>query len=158
MTFPPFLPFPIQSHSKSNPPIHPKFHARFNRSALSFLVQNHTIPFPETFQSHRQSHTGFTFEERCLDTAGRPLPESQPESLHLSAMRSQVQPRNDHASLSTSFGIFHSRSNDTSFRNRVCLCNRRILPSFFFFFFFYSTVRISRERINRGSFEQLGRN
>lgn len=81
-------------------------------------------------------------------TTARPLPESQPESLHLFTMRirSQVQPRNDHASLSTSWNLSFSIQR-FFIQKSVHLCNRRILSSFFLPFppfFLFDRTHITR--------------
>lgn len=137
MTFPQHLPpslpnsIPLEKQSTHSP----KNSTLVNRSALSFLDQKSHNSLPrKNFQSHRQSHR-FHFRgtlPRHSWTTARPLPESQPESLHLFTMRirSQVQPRNDHASLSTSWNLSFSIQR-FFIQKSVHLCNRRILSSFF---------------------------
>lgn len=129
----------------------PKNSTLVNRSALSFLVQKSHNSLPrKNFQSHRQSHR-FHFRgtlPRHSWTTARPLPESQPESLHLFTMRirSQVQPRNDHASLSTSWNLSFSIQR-FFIQKSVHLCNRRILSSFFLPFppfFLFDRTHITR--------------
>lgn len=160
----PFLPFPIQSHSKSNPPIHPKIPRSLIDPPYLSSSRNHTIAFLEKIFNPIVNHTGFTFEERCLDTAGRqPVLSLNPNRNHCISSRCEYDRRCNQGTTTLRYrplGIFHSRSNDSSFRNLCTFVTEEFSLPFFSLSppFFYSTARISRERINRGSFEQLARN
>lgn len=164
MTFPQHRSFPSQSHSKSNPPIHPKIPRSLIDPPYLSSTRNHTIAFPEKIFNPIVNHTGFTFEERCLDTAGRqPVLSLNPNRNHCISSRCEYDRRCNQGTTTLRYrplGIFHSRSNDSSFRNLCTFVTEEFSLPFFSLSppFFYSTARISRERINRGSFEQLARN
>lgn len=179
MTFPQHRSFPSQFNpTREARSIHPKIPRStrliFPRPEIAQYPSFEKVFNPVVNQRHRFHFRGTTQLPRHSWTIHtRPLlSESRPESLHLFTMRirSQVQPARNGCTLRyRPLGIFHSRSDDSSFRRNPCtffFSGRRIpffplsLPpsSLSLFFFLIRPYAVSRERINRGSFEQLGRN
>lgn len=173
----PFLPFPIQSHSRSE--IHSPKNSTLDPPYLS-SSRDRTIPFlRKSFQSRRQSTTQVSLS-RNNTVASTQLDDTHPSSsLRIpTGITASLHDENTiagatckerlHASLSTTWNLSFSIRRFFIQKKSVYLffSGRRIpffplsLPpsSLSLFFFLIRPYAVSRERINRGSFEQLGRN
>lgn len=149
MTFPQHRSFPSQFNpTREARSIHPKIPRStrliFPRPEIAQYPSFEKVFNPVVNQRHRFHFRGTTQLPRHSWTIHtRPLlSESRPESLHLFTMRirSQVQP----FFLVAEEFLFFPLSLPPS--------------SLSLFFFLIRPYAVSRERINRGSFEQLGRN
>lgn len=177
----PFLPFSIQSHSSGE--IHSPKNSTLEIPPYLSSSRDRTIPFPrKSFQSRRQSTTQVSLS-RNNTVASTQLDDTHPSSpLRIpTGITASLHDENTiagatckerlHASLSTTWNLSFSIRRFFIQKKSVYLffSGRRILSSFFsslslppsslsLFFFLIRPYAVSRERINRGSFEQLGRN
>lgn len=130
MTFPQHRSFPSQFNpTREARSIHPKIPRStrliFRRPEIAQYPSFEKVFNPVVNQRHRFHFRGTTQLPRHSWTIHtRPLlSESRPESLHLFTMRirSQVQPARNGCTLRyRPLGIFHSRSDDSSFRRNPC--------------------------------------
>lgn len=129
----------------------PKNSTLVNRSALSFLIQKSHNSLPrKNFQSHRQSHRFHFRGTLPRHSWTTPVLSLNPNRNHCISSRCEYNRRCNQGTTTLRYrplGIFHSRSNDSSFRNLCTFVTEEFSLPFFSLsppFFLFDRTHITR--------------